>query len=193
MWAYTLNCLQGGWVIVMSSPSSPSSSMMKGSRGDDTRLCLRGGRPAALLLQASLITHVFTINFTLLSEWWDLIPVQLLSDFWKHRWHSLLTLTSSKHTVSTTGTLTDNNPARAHEPDLLLERDPSSRLLLASILGGARRAAPLPRTVRHRDVWTCVYFFICPFFFFFLFYLPLRLTAPDAGLSRLGPVRHLRA
>lgn len=95
--------------------------------------------------------------------------------------------------VSTTGTLTDNNPARAHEPDLLLERDPSSRLLLASILGGARRAAPLPRTVRHRDVWTCVYFFICPFFFFFLFYLPLRLTAPDAGLSRLGPVRHLRA
>lgn len=89
-----------------------------------------------------------------------------------------------------TGTLTDNNPAGAHEPDLLLERDPSSRLLLASILGGPRRAAPLPRTVRHRDVWTCVCFFICPFF---LFYLPLRLTAPDAGLSRLGPVRHLCA
>lgn len=69
--------------------------------------------------------------------------------------------------------LTDDDAAGAHQPDLLLQRNIAPGLfLVGSILGGARRAASLPRTVRHG--------------FFPPLYLqrsiPPLSTAPDASL-----------
>lgn len=46
--------------------------------------------------------------------------------------------------------LTDDDTAGAHQPDLLLEGNCAPGLVpVGGIFGGARRAASLPRTVRH--------------------------------------------
>lgn len=196
--AYRLNREHEGWVSVMSSPSS-SSWMMKDSRGEDTRQCLESGSWYWAALNHPRVRHKLHAPLWMLGSdpsaaFKGLLRTQVAltcSDaHWAVGLNSEEAFIKYKRGVSATGTLTDNNPAGAHEPDLLLERDPPSRLLLSSILGGARRAAPLSRTVRHRDVWTCIFFVLSLFF--------MLSSSPPHGtlcrlVSRLGPVRYLRA
>lgn len=60
--------------------------------------------------------------------------------------------------------LTDYNPAGAHEPNLLLERNTSRLLLLpGSILGRTGRAAPLSWSVRHFVRLLVLWFFLTGF------------------------------
>lgn len=87
-------------------------------------------------------------------------------------------------------TLTNDDAAGAHKPDFLLERNSTSRLPSAgSILGGARRAAPLPWTVRHFNGWTCLFVLVT-----LLSSLPPHSTRFwPARLSRLVRKKHVRA
>lgn len=69
------------------------------------------------------------------------------------------------HSHATAVTLTNNNTAGAHQPDLLLERNTSSWLLHSgTILGRSRRAAALSWAVRHLIRWTILFRFKCLFY-----------------------------